>query len=295
MGLNFKKILGGVTALANPLGLISTAGAIGGDLIGGFMAQDEGAKARNQQDRINQMNYDMQKEFAQNSLRWKVQDAIAAGIHPLAAMGAQGYSASPSAIATGPDNSMSNMVRGMGQNISRAVQATQTQSERVATRLAEERMMLENEGQALQNQILRKQLNPALPSSNVVETPLTRVAAEKERNWQEVGSYPSVAYMQSPTGLVPVMPPNLAEALESDQSNQLQWALRYKGGPNVAPSERPANAKLPRWASGWDWSFKYQEWQPKTEKYFQEKGRRMAEERLRPRFRSAPGYERFYP
>lgn len=41
-----------------------------------------------------QKNYNMQKEFAQNSIQWKVQDALKAGISPLAALGAQTYSPS---------------------------------------------------------------------------------------------------------------------------------------------------------------------------------------------------------
>lgn len=40
-------------------------------------------------------NARLQREFAQNSIRWKVNDAKMAGIHPTYALGAQGTSFSP--------------------------------------------------------------------------------------------------------------------------------------------------------------------------------------------------------
>lgn len=247
--------------------------------VGAVLDQKEGNKNRQQQDEANQLNYDMQKEFAQMGIRWRVDDAKAAGLHPLAALGASGSGASPSFQINGPDYSRGNIAREMGQNISRAVQSTMTADERTYQNTLNS-LALDRAG--LENDLLRHQIrkisgadNPPMPS--VIETPLTRVAAEKDRHWQEIGSYPSVAYMQSPTGLVPVMPPNLAEALESDQTNQIQWALRYKGGPNIAPLERPSNNKLPRGAAGWVWSHKLQEWQPRTTRELETSGRKMAE------------------
>lgn len=49
-------------------------------------------------DRQWKQNYDAQKEFAQNSIQWRVQDAQKAGIHPLYAVGGQmpGYTPSSS-------------------------------------------------------------------------------------------------------------------------------------------------------------------------------------------------------
>ncbi|AXH75053.1 MAG: DNA pilot protein [Microviridae sp.] len=42
-----------------------------------------------------QREYERQKEFAQNSIQWRVADAQRAGIHPLAALGGQGINYSP--------------------------------------------------------------------------------------------------------------------------------------------------------------------------------------------------------
>lgn len=42
-----------------------------------------------------QREYERQKEFAQNSIQWRVADAMKAGVHPLAALGGQGINYSP--------------------------------------------------------------------------------------------------------------------------------------------------------------------------------------------------------
>jgi uncharacterized protein YnzC (UPF0291/DUF896 family) len=56
-----------------------------GSLIGGIV------NAGAQRD-TNAANVAMQKEFAQKGIQWKVNDAKAAGVHPLAALGAQTHS-----------------------------------------------------------------------------------------------------------------------------------------------------------------------------------------------------------
>lgn len=271
MGFSFKDI----AAVINPTAAIGTIGAIGGDIYGAR----EGRKATEEANTANAhqaaLDRQMQIEFAKNGIRWRVEDAQAAGIHPLAALGASGAQYSPSSIPVQADYSKSDLYSKMGQNISRAVMATQTADERVMTKLQQQRMMLENHMLQLD---INSRLNPPAPSMTV-EEPLRRVAAELDRNWQEVGSYPSVAYMKSPTGLVPIMPPNLAEALESDNANQKQWMLRYKGGPNVHPTERPSNRKLPPGKIGWKWSYKAQEWRPVTRKEAMDAGRKAAEEK----------------
>lgn len=77
--------------MAGNLGWIG--GALGGLLGAGINA--------GVQSKINKENMEMQKEFAQNGIQWKVQDAQKAGIHPLYAMGqSPGYTPS-SSFSTG--------------------------------------------------------------------------------------------------------------------------------------------------------------------------------------------------
>jgi len=123
-------------------------------------------------------NIAMQREFAQQGIRWKVADAKAAGIHPLAALGAQTHSFAPVSVG---GSSMGNALASMGQGVGRAISATQTQDERTATtNTMAQQLQLDN--MSLQNQILASKLrlmnqpssvNPPLPGGYpATETPI---------------------------------------------------------------------------------------------------------------------------
>ena len=107
----------------------ATVGAIG-SLIGGNKAQQNAEK-------MQQANYAAQKEFAQNGIRWRVEDAKAAGIHPLYALGASTAAYSPVSGYAG-DNGISQAANEFGQGISRAVQAKMTRDEREAAQARQE-------------------------------------------------------------------------------------------------------------------------------------------------------------
>lgn len=100
------------------LGPLISAGA---SLLGGLFG-------RSSQDKANAQNIQLQKDFAQQGIRWKVADAKAAGIHPLYALGAQTHSFSPSLVG---DTSLPTGLANAGQDISRAIDAGRTPTERV--------------------------------------------------------------------------------------------------------------------------------------------------------------------
>lgn len=54
------------------------------------------------QNKLAERQENLQREFAQNSIQWRVNDAKKAGIHPVAALGSQGISYNPSYV--GGDN-----------------------------------------------------------------------------------------------------------------------------------------------------------------------------------------------
>lgn len=85
---------------------------IGGGLglLGGMMGRE------NQKDQEA-----LQREFAQSGIQWRVQDAKAAGVHPLFALGASPASYSPTV------NPMASAVGQMGQDVSRSALAAQQQ------------------------------------------------------------------------------------------------------------------------------------------------------------------------
>lgn len=93
----------------------------GASLLGGGVSQD-------QQRRLMHEQMDAQREFAQHGIRWKVEDARAAGIHPLYALGASTSSYSPIAV----QDQLGPAISSAGQDISRAMTAQATAEERQA-------------------------------------------------------------------------------------------------------------------------------------------------------------------
>lgn len=136
------------------MGLFGSIGsAIGGIAsgIGSIIGSNNSAASA---EAINQANYEHQKEFAQNGIRWKVADAKAAGLHPLAALGAQTSGYTPSAVVgDAPDFSF---LRDIGQDVGRAIDAKSTAAERAANKAKiDQGTDLELEGKALDNDYKR--------------------------------------------------------------------------------------------------------------------------------------------
>lgn len=154
--------------------IISGIIGAGASLIGGSAnrsAQEKAnaqnlAWAREQQTR----NEALQREFAQTGIRWKVDDARSAGIHPLYALGAQTTSFSPTVV--GADQQAASAGDGIaaaGQSIGRAVEAGLTRQERAVagaqTALSLEKAQLEND--LLRTEIdskRRAMIGPAMPA-----------------------------------------------------------------------------------------------------------------------------------
>lgn len=170
-------------------------------LIGGLFGQkkaDEQAK--------------LQREFAQNSVQWKVEDAKKAGVSPLFALGAPTVSYSP--ISVGSD--LASGITNAGQDISRAVTAGMTGGQRSSAYetavqgLTLKRMDLENT--LLASQIARITSaggNPPFPSGLPLPTgdlaPVGKGTAHQdlENEYGEVANAESfVRYMRD---RVPVM------------------------------------------------------------------------------------------
>lgn len=139
----------------------SIVSAVGG-LAGGLLSAKSQASA-------NAASSALQREFAQNGIRWKVQDAKLAGLHPLAALGAQ--TMSPSASFGATDYSY---LSGMGQDIGRAIQAKMTKQERAAQQAYDQQIrQLNLRRSELENQFLEAQISsinrtalpPSMPST----------------------------------------------------------------------------------------------------------------------------------
>lgn len=195
-------------------------GAIGGalGLIGSSQSQANAAK-------LNQLNYEHQKEFAQNGIRWRVADAKAAGLHPLAALGAQGASYSPSAvIGDSPDFSF---LKDMGQGIDRAMDAKATQRERAEKEEKSNALFNEElKGKQLQNQetetrIQQMKWDMAMDAA--------RNAERSARTQQQVPPMPSLA----PDGSLMPGQSNATSPGDIIDAKPPEVTLNAPGRPNV--------------------------------------------------------------
>jgi len=98
----------------------------------------------------------LQKDFAKKGIRWRVADAQAAGLHPLAALGAS--IASPSPTSTGGGKSDYGIAQA-GQQIGRALAARQTQYQKDLQTAILARETALGEGYKIDNQIKQKRLD----------------------------------------------------------------------------------------------------------------------------------------
>jgi len=128
----------------------------GSSLLGGLFGSkgDKGAARRQEA---------LQREFAQHGVRWRVEDAKAAGLHPLYALGAQLPSYSP--VYEQQDPGMGPYLAEAGQNIGRAVAASQTAQERQMNALILARTAGELEESDLRRQLLQLEIDRARGAS----------------------------------------------------------------------------------------------------------------------------------
>jgi len=155
----------------------------GTSLLGGFLARDAQSDANDRMVVEKEKDRALSKEFAQNGVSWKVDDARRAGIHPLIALGGTGASYSGSAMSFAPETGVAHGLAAAGQDIGRAVNATRTASQRddafttSINALALERAGLENELlKSKIGQLRSAQNNPPMPTAS---TDFTVPVAEK--------------------------------------------------------------------------------------------------------------------
>lgn len=222
--------------------LLGGAGQAAGGIAGLFSGGRPDMTAVNQSFAQNQFNAAnaLQKEFAQNGIRWRVADAKAAGLHPLAAIGASGASYSPSLSVlgdSGPSGSrdIGASLANMGQGIGRAVAATQTQAERVgtATQLVHEAQRTQfndKQLQLLDLQIQASQLNlarqagtgPGMPSS-VTGSPAGRAGLH--------------GVSETPPYETPSVNPTSPYAGAGSPQAEIEWRNNSAGGLSAFPAK----------------------------------------------------------
>jgi hypothetical protein len=230
----------------------SIVGGIG-SVVGGVLGLQSQKQSAANAEKLNQLNYEHQKEFAQNGIRWKVADAKAAGLHPLAALGASTAQYTPAtAIGDSPDWSF---LADAGQSIGRAVDAKRTQQERVEQQQKQDAAFaLKAENQKAENDLIRAQ------TASIQQDMVLRQAKASEqavRTQQQVPAMPSLGCdgsviagqgdATSPAGIeakpaeIVVNDPQTRTA-EAGSHPDKRWLRTSTGGYQPVRSEAAQNA-----------------------------------------------------
>jgi len=221
------------------LGALIGAGA---NILGGILGSNSQEKAAKQ-------NAALQREFAQNGIQWKVEDAKKAGIHPLAALGAQTSSFAP--VSVGGD-SLAAGISAAGQDVSRAIDATRSASGRIdaynktVQDLSLRRMGLENELLASQIAKIRQAgTPPPMPTAGdrylldgqadsglIKSTPMERNTTNPGFPHQEAGPVSEIGFARTKAGgLAPMYSKDTKDRLEDDTLGMISWNIRNRIAP----------------------------------------------------------------
>jgi hypothetical protein len=216
----------------------------------------------------------LQREFAQKSLGWKLKDAKRHGIHPLAALGAQTYNASPTMVGGTPISGYGDSMASMGQDIGRAIMAQTTPQERKLVDLQLRSAKADTEMKELELTSARRRLTGQIAPSTGVETVPSRITAhEKGRKSKEAGSLPSFTFINNPDGSkTPVPSKDAKERVEDQLIPETVWAAQNYIGPNFSPEKyKPSLKELPKGYKDWEWKSSSFKWVPvkhKSQSFF---------------------------
>lgn len=275
-----------------PFGIAAIAA--GSSILGGLTSSWLGAKydkkAQEREHAYNleaeRRNAELQREFAKMGIRWRVEDAKAAGLHPLAALGMSPVSAQPVAVGASPDWRR-NFGERMGQSVSRAVEVGMDAFERQAYRA---KNALEIERLGLENELLRTQVTkvgqsmgppmastdpnsgigiPGQMSGKALESPMTfiptgRTYASENNASKAFGSVTDWYFRRTPTGLKIAPSPDVQGILANNAIEMLKWESEHFARQTFQPEAYKPNIKefpLPK-GMIWYWNGLAREWRP---------------------------------
>lgn len=230
--------------------------------------------------------YNRQKEFASMGIQWKVADAKAAGLHPLAVLGGAGAGYSPTialpgsypsasaragsvahsggsaALSSGPD------FGAMGQNLMRAMLATEDAEQRERRELEMEHLRLRNrlvDAQITEtySNIMGQPQNPPFPSAGGPTSPSGAIKVEPSRSVSHLPGSPHMEAARTPFGKTFDMGGGASIVLPSQAAAESLEALGPFAGPTAltlsglrhwfhGPATPPAASLPPQWTWKWD-------------------------------------------
>lgn len=241
---------------------LGTVANIAGSLIGAGSSLAGGMINATTSKTIAREQMRLQKEFAQNGIQWRVEDAKKAGLHPLYAIGASGASYTPvsqdsSAMGNAVADAGAYLGKAVDQAISKADQKALQQENLEYARLMREgnlELMRQNiRGKKLDNDFNEQQMvnslraqgsaNPVRPL--VVSTPMGEFNVnnpDKKRYTAKVagnGAAALVGVDLQPAKVVMSSPGNPAQTAGANSDYSL---IRTANGYAIIPSEQFANS-----------------------------------------------------
>lgn len=263
--------------------MFSTFLGLPGAAIDAGLAIYGGMQDRSSAEGINERNIAFQREFAeknlafmreaaQHGIRWRTEDAKAAGIHPLYAIGAPVFNPSPVSVS-GSDVPVSgkhwaSTLAESGQDITRAMRATMGEGERLEDRLLHAQIArTEADTAYILSKTAREnsaQIGPPLPGpvSGLVETePLKPIASDPGRPGKEAWKVTDFTYAENADGSLSLLPSKDWKDRGEDQwFPEVMWAWRNGLMPNWNPSAHYPDPTIydPGPGKRWEWSYSRQ-------------------------------------
>lgn len=269
------------------VGIIAGSGLAGAGLsfLGGQNAQAINAGNASYANTLAYQQQEFERQAAQQGIRWRVYDAQQAGISPLVALGAPTFN--PGAISAGGpsvDNAFAgagHLVAGMGQDISRAAMAAQSDQVRADTMMKVEQMR--SNSAVAQSEVELNQANAALarrraemmatpgmpspggirfvdgqgnsPPSDVTKLdPSKTISPSSASEGVEAGVTPAVKPVMTPSGSIDPQP-SLGTSVGATGEN-LGYILRNRLQP---PAGYHLNWDL-TWSKGPSWWDRLKSW-----------------------------------
>lgn len=240
-----------------------------GSLIGGILGQSSQSDARKAAEAHNNQQIELQRQFAQSGLQWRADDAMAAykktGIHPLAMLGVQGPTYSPTNFVGSGSSPMGDAIASAGQGVSRAMLASQSEATRKEA-LAP-LMDLQLKRGSLENELLEVRIASEKARLAQSATPSIPTGAAPTINHPgvEPNIFPDVSVARTPRGGYVVLPGKKAqERMEEIFGLGAEWFGRNRAWLATPEARQWVKAFLPKPPSNQEWRYNIPtgEWLP---------------------------------
>lgn len=224
------------SAISPGLGTVIGAGAgLVGDVLGGLFGSSSSRKEASKNRKEARRQFNEQMDFNKNATQYRVQDALKAGINPLAALGVSS-NVSPT-VSTGygsGDQSWSNAASRAGDRLQNMIQRLTMEKAVDDTKYNREAQALDLESRRLQNDHLRLQ-NSILTQPGLSNTRSRRLSNGAWVTDVYEGRFPGSSYVNTEGGTMVMPSSDVADRMDIEfgilpNPYAIEYALRDYGG-----------------------------------------------------------------